>query len=116
MKHSKSYIEMAKQLSVHEKHHQTKQGRQHQISKGLEDWKESPLDREQVEELFWKTLVHYGWKQQTQQYRVDLVLPCPMCEEPVMIYPLITASEAHFIVQPEYAAKLINSHTCKSEA
>lgn len=108
MKHSKSYIQMAKQFSVDEKHHQ--------MSMGAKAWKETPLDREQVEELFWKTLVKYGWKQQTDKYRIDLVLPCPRCEEPIVIFPLITGSEVRQISQPDYAAKQLNNHVCKPEA
>ncbi len=115
-KYPKSYIEMAKQFSIDAKHHQKKQGRQYQMSKGLEEWRETPLDREQVDELFWELLVHYGWKQQTQQHRIDLVLPCPQCDAVIIIYPLITGSEARLISQPSYASQQYGSHVCNPEA
>lgn len=119
-KYPKSYIEMAKQFSIDEKHHEMqhrrKQGRQYQMSKGLEDWKEAPLDREQVDELFWKLLVQHGWKQKTDKNRIDLVLPCPQCDSILVIYRLITGSEASLISHPTYAANQFDGHACKPEA
>jgi hypothetical protein len=116
-KYPKSYIEMAKQFSVdekyHEMHHQKKQGRQYEMSKGAKAWKEAPLDREQVDELFWNTLVKYGWKQRIDKNRIDLVLPCPRCEEPIVIFTYITGSEVSQISQPNYADTQIFKHRCQ---
>jgi hypothetical protein len=121
-KYPKSYIEMAKQFSIDAKQHQQKQhqkkqlGRYNEMSEGAKAWKEAPLDKEQVDELFWKLLVQYGWKQKTDKYRIDLVLPCPACDSIIVTYPLITGSEANRISQPTYASQQFDSHVCKPEA
>jgi hypothetical protein len=104
----KTYIKKAKQYAQ-EQHHNT----------NMEWWKDTPLTPKQIEEFFWKKLVHKGWKLEVQKQITGIVLPCPDCEEVVDRYIVIKAPQIVKIVEDKYIAAVIAIHNgkpCKPEA